>query len=107
MYKRQAISSVGKVGDTYIQTTERSNKTFHVPTGTTATATNIAKLVHQVREPARTIDMVPDIKHNSLLSTSKFAEADYITVYDRDEVNIYDAKKTKIVISEDAVLKGW
>jgi hypothetical protein len=102
-----ATSSVGKVGDTYIQTTERSNKTFHVPTGTTATATNIAKLVHKVREPARTIDMVPAIKHNSLLSTSKFAEADYITVYDKDEVNIYDATTTKIVISEEAVLKGW
>ena len=34
-------------------------------------------------------------------------DADYITMYDMDEVNFYDAKTTKIVILDKAVLMGW
>jgi hypothetical protein len=44
---------------------------------------------------------------NSLLSTSKVVDADYIAIYDKEEVNFYNAKTTKITISEEAVLKGW
>jgi hypothetical protein len=44
---------------------------------------------------------------NSLLSTSKVVNADYIAIYDKEEVNFYNAKSTKITISEEAVLKGW
>ncbi len=44
---------------------------------------------------------------NSLLSTSKVVDADYIAIYDKEEVNFYDAKTTKITVSEEAVLKGW
>jgi hypothetical protein len=43
----------------------------------------------------------------SLLSTSKVLNADYITIYDKEEVNFYDAKTTKITILEEAVFKGW
>ncbi len=44
---------------------------------------------------------------HSLLSTSKLVEADYIAIYDKQEVNFYDATTTKIMVSEEAVLKGW
>jgi hypothetical protein len=44
---------------------------------------------------------------NSLLSTSKVVNADYVAIYDKEEVNFYNAKTTKITISEEAVLKGW
>jgi hypothetical protein len=44
---------------------------------------------------------------NSLLSTSKVDDADYIAVYDKEEVNFNKAKTTKITVSEEAVLKGW
>jgi hypothetical protein len=44
---------------------------------------------------------------HSLLSTSKLVEADYIAIYDKQEVNFYDAMTTKIVVLEEAVLKGW
>jgi hypothetical protein len=44
---------------------------------------------------------------HSLLSTSKLVEAAYITIYDKQEVNFYNAMTTKIVVLEEAVLKGW
>ncbi len=44
---------------------------------------------------------------HSLLSTSKLVEADYAAIYDKQEVNFYDAMTAKIVVSEEAVLKGW
>ena len=34
-------------------------------------------------------------------------DADYIAIYDRTEVNYYDARTTKIIISNEAVLTGW
>jgi hypothetical protein len=50
--------------------------------------------------------MAPQVQ-NSLLSTSKVVEADYIAIYDKEEVNFYNAKTTKITVLEEAVLKGW
>jgi hypothetical protein len=44
---------------------------------------------------------------HSLLSTSKLVEADYVAIYDKQEVNFYDATTTKILVSEEAVLMGW
>ena len=35
------------------------------------------------------------------------ADEGYVTVFDKNECNIYDRKKVKIVISEKAVLKGY
>ena len=34
-------------------------------------------------------------------------EGGYFAVYDENEVNIYDGKKAKIIITEEAVLKGY
>ena len=51
--------------------------------------------------------MVPGLVNASLLSTSKLASAGYIKVYYRKEVNLYDSSTTKIIVSEEAVLKGW
>ena len=51
----------------------------------------MAKLYHPVREPARTVYMVPALAGQSLLSGAKFAEAGYISVCDGDEVNLYDS----------------
>jgi hypothetical protein len=44
---------------------------------------------------------------HSLLSTSKLVEADYVAIYDKQEVNFYNATTTKIVVLEEAVLTGW
>ena len=72
-----------------------------------ALATNIAKLHHPVHKPVQTVDMVPALYGQSLLSGAKFAEAGYISVCDGDKVNLYDSQTARIVVSEEAVLKGW
>jgi hypothetical protein len=41
----------------------------------------------------------PGITQNLLLSTGKFAAANYITIFDKEEVNIYDAKDTIIAVT--------
>ena len=51
--------------------------------------------------------MVPALAGQSLLSASKFAEAGYISVFDVDEVNLYYSRTARIVVSKEAVLKGW
>ena len=51
--------------------------------------------------------MVPALANQSLLSGNKFAQADYVTICDNKEVNIYDGQTAKIVVPEEAVLKGW
>jgi hypothetical protein len=90
-----------------IPTGERSQAVFHLPNGATAAATMINKLHLNVRKPARSVDIVPALVENSLLSTNKFVEAGYTVIYDAEEVNFYDAHTTKIVVSEAAILKGW
>ena len=66
-----------------------------------------AKLHHKVREPARSVDMVPAVKRDSLVSGMKFAEAGYATLLTPDELFIYDGKDLKITVNHDAVLQGW
>ena len=34
-------------------------------------------------------------------------EGGYFAIYDKNEVNIYDGRKAKIIILEEAVLKGY
>ena len=67
----------------------------------------MSKLTHNVRKPAKDVHIVPSIESNSLLSTAKFAKAGYITVFDNEEVNIYDAHDTKLIVLLGAILRGW
>ena len=85
-----ATSNCGMVGDDFIETDQPSNKVFYMPTGNNTPASTIAKLKQDTREPARNVDMVPALRHNSLLSGSKFADTNYITVLTPTEVLIYD-----------------
>ena len=90
----------------FIKTGQKSSKIFSMPMGHKAQADEVRLLQHKLREPARSVDMVPGI-HNSLLSTGKFADANYISIFDKDEVNIYDATNTVITVSRGAILRGW
>ena len=101
-----ATSSAGREGDPFVQTNTPSHKVFHLPTGGTARATSKAKLLHNLWDPASDVDMVPMLAEHTLLSTSKFADAGYTSIYDKDEVNVYDARSTRITVSKNAVLKG-
>ena len=51
-------------------------------------------------------DIVQVITQDSLTSTSKFANARYITVFDKEEVNIYKASDATITVTRGAILKG-
>ena len=44
-------------------------------TGTTTKSSTKAKMRHKLIEPAKTVDMVPALKHNSLMSAIMFADA--------------------------------
>ena len=50
-----------------------------MPMGHTSRADEVRLLQHNLREPARSVDIAPSIQ-NYLLSMSKFANANYITI---------------------------
>ncbi len=64
------------------------------------------KLQHKLHKPAQSIHIIPQVQ-NSLLSTSKVLDADYISIYDKEEVDFYNVKTPTFTASEEAVLKGW
>jgi hypothetical protein len=53
-----------------------------------AAASTVNKLLHNVREPARSASIVPTLANNSLISTSKFVDAGYPVVYDKTRSTI-------------------
>jgi hypothetical protein len=42
-----------------------------------------------------------------LLSTGQFAATNYITIFNKEEVNIYDANNTIIAVTRGTILQGW
>ena len=58
-----------------INTMKPSNKIFTVATGEQARARNQAILQVNLRGQAAEADMVPTLRHNSLISTNKLADA--------------------------------
>ena len=61
-----------------------------VPLGPTATTEPDVAVI---------LPLVPGIERDSLLSIPKFAVANYVAIFDKDKVNIYDANKTTIGVS--------
>ena len=78
-----------------------------MPNGEVEEASDMDELQHDVRHPAKDVHIVPGIERDSLLSIPKFADANYVAIFDKDEVNIYDANKTTIVVSRGPILRGW
>jgi hypothetical protein len=60
---------------------DRSSKVFLNANGTQSPAGYKAMLYHNLRAPANQADLVPTLSTNSLLSTSKLADANYVTVF--------------------------
>jgi hypothetical protein len=50
---------------------------------------------------------MPGITNNLLLSTGRFAAANFIIIFDKEEVNIYNAYDTIITVTRGAILQGW
>ena len=87
-----------------IDTKIPSNKIFTVATGEQARGGTQAKLQQPLRAPATQGEIVPALKHNSLISTSKLADVNYHTVFTPDEVLVYDGEVSPEKLP---VWKGW
>jgi hypothetical protein len=66
--------------DPSIPTGRVSSTVFHLPNGAIALATTVNKFLHNVRSPARNVNIVLSLVENSLLSTSKFADLGYTAI---------------------------
>ena len=64
------------MGDPLIQTLTQSERNNHGLISGDSKVSNIAKLKHALREPLRTVDMVPGLAYDMLLNGSKLADAD-------------------------------
>jgi hypothetical protein len=98
---------VGMSDDPCRWTGRVSKKKNVLPGGKIVNATKIAEYPFKVRAPAQELHITPGVTKNSLLSTSKFADANYITIFDKEAVNIYDANKITITITRGAILRGF
>ena len=92
--------------DPFIPTGRMSTNVLQYTGGNIAAAEEIKEMPLNIRKEAREIHMVPGIQNN-LISTNKLAQAGYIQIFDDEQVNVYDAKETKITVSRGAVLQGW
>ena len=95
VYESVATSICGMNNNEFILTDEQSNRVFHMPRGTTTKARVKSKMHHNLREPTITVDMVPELNHNSLMSARKFVDDNYTTVLNLEEVLIYDGNAVK------------
>jgi hypothetical protein len=84
-----------------------SHKKFILPSDEILLALEIAEYPFNLHDPAKELHNMPGIQNNSLLCTGKFADANYITIFVKGEVNIYDANDTGITVTHSAILHGW
>ena len=100
-------SNVGKKNDPSKRTGVASNKVFILPNGQSIASTEMATYPFNLRSPANDVHITPGITSNSLLSTGKLADADYITVFDKEQVNVYDVNDINVTVTRGAIIRGW
>jgi hypothetical protein len=101
-----AASGVGTINNPCQHSGKPSHKQFILPDSTVIPATEIAEYPFEVRKLAKILHITPGVSQNSLLSTAKFADANYITIFNKDTVNIYNSNNTIITITKGAILQG-
>ena len=84
-----------------------SEKQFLNANGSISEAGKKAMLQYDLRQPATDADTVPGLAFNSLLSTSKLADANYVTVFTKDEVRVFDTEVVPFNVKGEVVMKGW
>ena len=87
-YYTACTSNAGMFGYPFIQTGQLSTKIFAATDGRRTPGSTVSKLHHPVQVPTRTMDMVPALSGQSLLSGGKFSEEGYISICDGEEVNL-------------------
>jgi hypothetical protein len=100
-------SGAGTRDDPSHCTGEPSDKRFILPSSEVIQATEKAEYPFNIRASANKLHITPDVSQHSLLSTGKYTDANYITVFDMDTVNVYDTNDTIIVVTRDAILRRW
>jgi hypothetical protein len=80
-----------------------SNKSVRMPNGIIEKAGEKMIMNNGLRTPANSADAIPSLK-TTLVSNSKLADAQYITVYDDEEVNVCNGNTTTILPTRAAVL---
>ena len=84
------------------------NQNFPHNTKTNNSGKRTKKITHNLRHPEKAVDIIPTLHAtHSLLSTSKFANANYIAMLMPTAVQIYDGETTNITASQTPVLTGW
>ena len=68
-----ATSTAGRSRHTFRSLNSPSDKVFHLPTGGTSRASVKDKLMHELREPATEVDILPGLT-NTLIRTCKLVE---------------------------------
>jgi hypothetical protein len=101
-----AMSRIGMENNHSKRTGKPSTKEFILSNGDVVPASEIAEYLFNIRKPAKELHITPGISQNLLLSKLKYAYADYITVFEKDRVNVYDDYNTMITVSREAVLRG-
>ena len=99
-----ASSSTAQSATNYVETGQKSTKEFQSAFGEVQNATDIVKYPFKLREEARRVDIVPTLQ-NDLMSIGKMADAGYLTIFDNEEVNIYDSHDTTFNVSKNSVLR--
>ncbi len=100
-------SGIGTIHDSCQHTGKPSHKQFILLDGIVIPATEIEEYPFEVRKLAKIFYITPGVSQKSLLSTFKFADANYITIFNKDTVNIYNINDTIITITKGAILQGW
>ncbi len=67
----------------------------------------MAEYPFNVRAPANELHINPGVSQHSLLSTGKFANANYIMVFDKEMVKDYNANDTIFTISRGVILRDF
>ncbi len=67
----------------------------------------MAEYPFAVRAPANKLHITSGVSQHSLLSTGKFVDANYIMVFDKEMINVYDANDTIFTVSGGAILHGF
>ena len=100
---RPEVSECGKYrldSDPFIATSRKSDKIFQYAGVAIAAADKIRQLPFKLQEEAKDVHMILGTQNN-LLSANRFAKAKYITIFDKEEVNIYDETNTEIKKQEE------
>jgi len=102
-----ARSGIRTEDDPSHHTGEPSDKRFILPSDKVIQATEKAENPFNIRAPANKLHITPGVRQHLLLRMGKYADANYITVFDKDTVNVYDANDTIITITKDAIVREW